>query len=120
MKDNSQTASYIIIADAIGNRYRFFCGQSGMAICTTHPIRAETPEKELRIAWENEGRQHFNKCGKCGRWVCDLMFNVDTSNCVVCSPWEDELNFCPHCGARVPAGDSFCRACSQKLLDEEE
>ena len=115
MSSQNNTAAYKVITDAGGIRYRFYCERSGLALCTTHPIRAETPEEELRIAWETEGRQHFNKCQHCGKWVSDLMFNVETSKCVVCSPWEDVPNYCPHCGEKIPNGDSFCRKCGEKL-----
>lgn len=115
MSSQNNTAAYKVITDAGGIRYRFYCERSGLALCTTHPIRAETPEEELRIAWETEGRQHFNKCQHCGKWVSDLMFNVETSKCVVCSPWEDVPNYCPHCGEKIPKGDSFCRKCGEKL-----
>ena len=83
MKAGHETAAYKVIADGEGNCYRFYCGQSNLAIRTTRPIRADTPDEELRIAWETEARPYFNKCRKCGKWVSDLMFNVDTSECVV-------------------------------------
>lgn len=120
MKAGHETAAYKVIADGKGNCYRFYCGQSNLAIRTTRPIRADTPDEELRIAWETEARPYFNKCRKCGKWVSDLMFNVDTSECVVCSPWEEPPNYCSHCGARVPEGDGFCRKCGEKLRYKEE
>lgn len=120
LSNENRTASYKIIADAEGNRYRFFCERSGLALCTTHPIRAETPEEELRIAWETESRTHFNKCQRCGKWVSDLMFNVETSECVMCSPWEEQPNYCPYCGTQVPKDDVFCRKCGAKLQYKEE
>ena len=49
-KNDHATAKYKIIADSGGNRYRFFCDVSGMAVCTTKPIRAETQEAELKLA----------------------------------------------------------------------
>ena len=58
MKDHA-TAKYRVIADSGGSRYRFFCDVSGMALCTTKPIRENTQEEELKTAWETEGRQHF-------------------------------------------------------------
>ncbi|MBP3921953.1 MAG: hypothetical protein J6D27_03200 [Ruminiclostridium sp.] len=41
-KNDHVTAKYKIIADSGGNRYRFFCDVSGIAVCTTKPIRAES------------------------------------------------------------------------------
>lgn len=54
-----KTAAYKIISDAGGNRYRFYCELSGALACTTEPIRAKTPEEELRIAWETVGKKHL-------------------------------------------------------------
>ena len=47
MKDRA-TAKYRVIADSGGSRYRFFCDVSGMALCTTKPIRGNTQEEELK------------------------------------------------------------------------
>lgn len=117
-KAKNKTARYRIISDTGGNRYRFYCEQSGMAMVTTEPVRADAPEEELLLAWESEGRQYFNRCGKCGKWVSDAMFNLDASACVICIPWEEPPVFCPHCGARVPPSDDFCRGCGAKLHRE--
>lgn len=84
----NKSAPYKIIFDAGGNRYRFFCERSGMAVCTTGPVRADTPEQELRLAWESEGKKQFNYCHKCDRWVSDEMYNPDTLECILCSPHE--------------------------------
>jgi len=107
----NQTAKYKIIADSGGNRYRFFCEASGVAVVTTKPIRAETPEKERLLAWESEGKAYFNRCPKCGRYVCDTMYNADVCECVDCSPWENKPNYCKKCGQEIPKGSIFCNAC---------
>ena len=114
-KNNQVTAKYKIIADSGGNRYRFFCDVSGMAVCTTKPIRAETQEAELKLAWSTEGRGHFNVCSKCGRHVSDQMYNADTGQCVDCSVWEAKPNYCTHCGKKIPEKDIFCRGCGTRL-----
>lgn len=110
-----RTAKYKIIADSGGNRYRFFCDASGMAVCTTRPIRADTQEEELRIAWETEGEKHFNRCPKCGKLVGDTMYNADILLCVDCVPWQEKPNYCTHCGKKIPASDTFCRKCGMRL-----
>ena len=112
------TASYKLIADAGGNRYQFFCDLSGALACTTEPIRADTPEEALMIAWKREGRQHFNQCHKCGRWVSDVMYNADVMECVDCAPWENVPKFCPQCGKRLASPERFCSKCGAKLLYE--
>lgn len=109
------TAKYKIIADSGGNRYRFFCDSSGMLLCTTAPIRADTQAEELKLAWETEGKKHFNCCAKCGRFICDAMYNADTGECVDCSPWEELPKYCSHCGKVIPNHETFCRDCGIRL-----
>lgn len=115
MKDDHMTAKYRVIADSGGSRYRFFCDVSGMALCTTGPIRGDTQEEELKIAWETEGRQHFNRCSKCGKWVSDPMYNADMLQCVDCAPWQKKPNYCSHCGIPIAPFDRYCNACGTRL-----
>ena len=113
------TARYRIIADSGGNSYRFFCDLSGMAVCTTTPIYGSTQDEELQTAWETEGKQHFNRCVKCGKWISDPMYNADTLQCVECSPWEEKPNFCKHCGIRILTSAQYCPSCGTKLRYSE-
>jgi hypothetical protein len=109
------TVRYQLIPGTEGNRYRFFCECSGIAVCTTEPLHAGTPEQELELAWENDGRKKFNRCQKCGRWVSNVMFNADTLECVECSPWEEQPIYCQNCGAPAPASGESCKKCGTKL-----
>lgn len=84
----NKTASYKIMFDAGGNRYRFFCERSGLEVCTTQPVQAESSEQELILAWEGEGKKYFNLCPTCGKWVSDAMYNPDTLECIICSPCQ--------------------------------
>ena len=117
-KTGNRTARYQILAEAGGNRYRFFCELSGVMVCTTKPVHAGTPEDELRIAWETEGKKMFNQCHRCGRWVSNVMYNADALECVDCTPWEDPPRYCSKCGAYVPVSDIFCRKCGARLCYE--
>ena len=108
-------ARYSIIKEETGNRYRFYCEASGGALCTTHPIRAETPEQELSLAWETEGKKYFNRCRKCGKWVCNAMTNADTLECVDCSPWKNPPKFCSSCGKEVEPMSLYCTECGIRL-----
>lgn len=114
-EQRNTTASYKTIADGGGVRYRFFCDLSGLSVCTTKPIRADTEQEGLLLAWQTEGKANFNQCHKCGKWVCDAMYNADVLECVECAPWENAPSYCPHCGEKLPQGDSFCRKCGAKL-----
>lgn len=117
MRD-SKTATYQVINDSGGNRYRFFCDMSGALGCTTGVYAAETPEKERMRAWEKEGKEHFNRCERCGRWVIDAMYNVDAFQCVDCAPWTEKLRFCPHCGVRTVDNAEYCFSCGKRLFSE--
>ncbi len=113
--DSKQTtAAYRVISDAGGNRYRFFCDLSGALGCTTSPVRAGSPREELLLAWQ-EGRRHFNHCPRCGRWVCDAMYNADVLECVDCAPWEERPRFCCKCGTPISGPDTYCRQCGARL-----
>ena len=110
MKEHA-TAKYRIIADSGGSRYRFFCDVSGMVLCTTKPVRGDTQEEELKMAWESEGKHHFNRCAKCGKWVSDPMYNADMLQCVDCAPWQEKPNYCIHCGKKISSAERICNAC---------
>ncbi|MBQ2727242.1 MAG: hypothetical protein IJF78_16185 [Clostridia bacterium] len=101
-----------------GSRYRFYCELSGALACVTDPIRAETPEEELRIAWETVGIKYFNLCHKCGRWVIDAAYNVDVLECVECAPYEAEPRFCKNCGVKIETPGRKCPVCGNSLVYE--
>jgi len=116
-----KTAVYKMIPYADGNRYMFFCDLSGALVCTTtKTYKADTPEQALLLAWENEGKKHFNPCHKCGNLVIDAMFNPDVLTCVKCTPIEEYPDFCPKCGAKTSDSAYFCHVCGSKLLYEGE
>ena len=118
--EKHKTAAYKVIEKDGGRCYRFFCEASGMAMVTTKRYPGTDPEQELETAWKNEGRSHFNRCHKCGKWVCDAMYNTDVLHCVDCTPWEDKPKYCTQCGTKVDITDVFCRKCGVKLQYREE
>ena len=116
MIDKKITADYKIIPSALGNRYCFYCDLSGEAVLLSSPVQASCQEEELLLAWEKEGRKHFNLCHKCGRWVSNAMYNPDELCCVDCAPWKEALRFCPHCGIRLEdKSGSFCPGCGRRI-----
>lgn len=77
MAQAKKTATYRVVTDAGGSRsFRFYCDLSGELCCVTKPLRADTEQAALALAWETEGRWHFNRCPACGRYVSSAMFNV--------------------------------------------
>ena len=96
-----RVATYKAIKDADGNRYKFYCELSGAVVCTTQVYKADTTEEEVRLAWEHEGKQHFNVCHKCGKLVADVMYNPEAHECVECAPCEDEPKYCKNCGSKM-------------------
>ena len=117
--ESQKTATYKVVADAGGGRvFRFYCDISGELCCVTKPIRADTEEAALEIAWEQEGKWQFNRCARCGRFVSSAMFNVNAGLCLDCAPWEEEYPaFCHQCGTRLKEDDArFCPTCGAKLI----
>ena len=113
---NRKTANFRVLPDGNGRRYQFFCALSGAHVCTTQPVLADTPEQALQIAWETEGKQHFNYCSKCGNWVIDAMYNVEVLECVECAPYEGVPLYCKSCGEKVEAANgNRCSKCGAVL-----
>ena len=110
------TANYRLLPTTIGNKYQFFCDVSNALICTTAPVKADTPDEELTLAWNIYAKAHFNQCHKCGRWVINEMYNPDVLNCVLCTPIEEYPDFCPECGAKTNNTAYFCHMCGTRLL----
>ena len=118
MAQAKKTAAYRIDTGLGGRIVRFYCDISGELGCVTRPIRADTEEAALEIAWETEGRRAFDRCPRCGRYVSSAMFNVNAGQCLDCAPWEDEFPvFCHQCGVRLKdPGARFCPVCGTRLL----
>ena len=91
MQDGNVTATYKCTADSGGRRYSFYCDISHAIVCSTEPIKMNSLDEELQMAWKTTGEKHFNKCKKCGRWVIDSLYNPEKLECVVCSPWETDV-----------------------------
>ena len=91
MRRGNRTATYKYSADSGGRRYSFYCDVSGAIVCSTEPIKLKTLDEELQMAWKMTGENCFNRCRKCGRWVIDSLYNPEKLECVVCSPWETDL-----------------------------
>ena len=115
MLDGKTTARFEIVSGNKGNVYRFYCGLSNSIVCEIGPLKNDSPEKELMLAWE-EGRKFFNQCHKCGKWIIGAMYNPDVLNCVSCSPIQNIPNFCPKCGVKVNKNAIFCHICGEKLM----
>ena len=116
MEQTTAAADYRIIEEGTGSRFDFFCGVSGARICSTGAVQADTAEKQLELAWKGEGRKHFNLCHKCGRWVCDSMYNPDMLGCVECYPVIGCQRYCMACGCRVGAFETRCGKCGADIL----
>ena len=116
MNRKKRIAAYRVVADAGGNRYRFYCDLSGALVWTTKPYQADNPEEELLLAWEQEGKEQFNACHKCGKQVSNAMFNVEALECVACAPIEAEAHFCKHCGTKIEEPTKPCPACGKPLV----
>lgn len=64
--------------------FTFFCDLCDFGYTTT-PVVAQST-KEARERAQQEARQHFNRCQKCHRWVCDEHYNENEMTCTECTP----------------------------------
>lgn len=68
-------------------------------------------------------KPYFNKCHKCGKWICDEHYNENVMMCVECQPKGEALKnekkenkyimspICKRCGSRVETENCFCTKC---------
>lgn len=112
-----KTATYKALTDSGGYRFMFYCDLSGAQVCSTQKAYCgKTQEEALQSAWQAEGRNHFNRCRKCGKWISVTMYNVDVLECVGCAPFEAEAKFCKNCGAKIQDPTKPCPACGKPLV----
>ena len=112
-----KTATHKVLGDGGGHRFMFYCDLSGAHICTTKKIYyGDTQAEALQAAWQTEGRNHFNQCRKCRKWVSLAMYNVDVLECVGCAPFEAEAKFCKSCGAKIADQTQLCPSCGKPLV----
>jgi len=69
----------------IGGRVRvtFYCSVEHENI--TIDLCQLKEEQALQEAW-SKARMYFNRCHKCGGWVCDEHYNEDVMKCIICQP----------------------------------
>lgn len=106
----------IVSQSYLGRRYCFYCEVSGTPVYTTEPVRADTPEEELRLAWK-KAKPYFNGCSECGKWIRDEAYNIDEMKCIECAPYKTKPRYCTHCGCPVPTGNDYCVRCGKPLQE---
>lgn len=116
MNKEKSVATYKIEKTPNGNRYKFYCDLSGALVCTTKIYKTDTSEEELMMAWLNEGKEQFNVCHNCGKFVSDVMFNVDVLECVECAPFEVDVKYCKNCGTQIDDSTKPCPVCGKPLV----
>ncbi|MEA5012433.1 MAG: hypothetical protein VB100_12035 [Angelakisella sp.] len=88
----SETGRYftphgIMVCKNGGYCFSFIC-----ALCddgyTTGRVIADSVSEALAIA-RQEARPYFNRCHKCGRWICDRHYNIDEMMCAECAPLKN-------------------------------
>ena len=115
----SRTAKHKVVPDDGGYRFIFYCDVSDAHVCTTSQIyQGDSEEAALLAAWQAEGREHFNRCHKCGKWVIDAVYNAEVLECVECAPYEAEPKYCKNCGAKIEDPVKNCPSCGKKLIYE--
>ena len=113
----NRTAKHKIVTDGGGYRFIFYCDVSDAHVCTTGQIyQGDSEEEALLAAWQAEGREHFNRCHKCGKWVIDAVYNAEVLECVECAPYEAEPKYCKNCGIKIEEPVKVCPSCGGRLI----
>ena len=81
----------------------FFSSAGNSAFEVQRAIGGKAHDDALSSAVE-EGKKHFQQCGRCGRWVCpEVCWNPQAGQCTDCAPkFEQELAHA-HAQAKVAA-----------------
>lgn len=78
------TSRFETIRTAGGWRFVFFCD-----LCESRyesvEFSCECPEEAFILAAE-EAQSRFNRCHRCGKWICDRHYNIDVMECTECAP----------------------------------
>ena len=115
----NRTAKHKVVTDGGGYRFIFYCDVSDAHVYTTSQIyQGDSEEAALLAAWQAEGREHFNRCHKCGKWVIDAVYNAEVLECVECAPYEAEPKYCKNCGIKIEEPVKVCPSCGGKLIYE--
>jgi hypothetical protein len=88
MKPADFTAKSTMAEENGRYRFTFLCALCGEGR-STQPIAADTAQEALEAA-RREARVYFNRCHRCGRWVCDDHYNEDVMLCTGCAPREPD------------------------------
>jgi hypothetical protein len=81
------TAKRVMVKTEAGYCFQFYCALCGRGH-TTGWISAAN-EREALVLAEEESRYYFNRCRKCGKWICDSHYNMDERTCTACAPGTD-------------------------------
>jgi len=79
----TSTAIYMVIPSEGGHRYRFLCEDTVTPVCTTSVYASPDPFQTALTAWEKEGRQHFELCPRCGKWIAADSYPAHASHCTL-------------------------------------
>ncbi len=98
---------------AEGYRFTFTCERCEHSY-TTPALLAESLRQTLALA-ERDARFHFNRCQRCGRWVCDAHYNENWMMCTDCAP-----RICGQCGTALGNADQFCTVCGASQYEKAD
>ena len=71
----------------------------------------------IKVALLRDGEGYVRDCGDYTYTTTKRQVSIDEIPPRIRK--EDEINFCPHCGAKVQtAGAKFCVSCGKSLVDE--
>ena len=82
------TARFSLKRTRNGSIYTFFCGLTGKPVYESAPI-PEGDKGHAESVAKTQARPQFNRCAKCGKWVCDEAYDIDSMQCLSCAPLKE-------------------------------
>jgi len=81
----------------------FFNNASNSAYDVQRAVGGKAHDEALTSAVQ-EGKQHFQQCGRCARWVCpEVCWNAEASQCTECAPKYEQEFAAHHAQAKAQA-----------------
>lgn len=116
------TQRYVTQRIKDGFSFTFYCDLCQRSY-ETEEIKTESFTEALQKA-QSVAYLYFNKCHKCGKWICDEHYDESIMECVECSALKTRKQIkknlkntrkCKKCGTYIEEENCFCTLCGRAI-----